>query len=223
MRKRRGTKRPKNKTNFRKLKSPTEKCKACKQALPASIAETVVEATKDEEAPTRFEGVASAGGERDLDEFDVVIVRALRHTRDSLRPIYKALQKRYPKWKGLIWHLKPGEKLEHLPISVVQQIYESLMVRFDPDLWKIREERKAKAIKEAAAEDEKTEHQVAEEYADHLERIVADRDTAKLNNVAEATRRLEAAKASPNPQEHVPGGEGVSGEEGTAPGNTGVS
>lgn len=210
--KRRGTKRQKNKNNFRKLKSPTEKCTECKQPLPASPPEVVAEVSDDETNPSHFEGVA-----RELDEFDVVVLRALRHNRESLQPIYKALRQRYPNWKGQIWHLRPGEKLEHLPISVVQQIYESLMVRFDPDLWKIREERKAKAIQEAAKEEEKDQEMAAHEVADHLERIVADRDQEHVDNIADATRRLEEAKKG-GPQREVEeeaGSGGVSGPAGS--------
>jgi hypothetical protein len=144
-----------------------------------------------------MEGVA-----RDLDSFDVVIIRSLVRTKKELVPIFKALQKRFPKWKGTIWHLRPDEKLEHLPISVVQNIYEALLTRFDPDLFKIREERKARAIEEAAKDEEKKHEMTANDVADRLERIVVDRDTEHAQNVAEATRRLEEARAEGRREPH---------------------
>ena len=142
----------------------------------------------------RIEGVG-----KKLEKNDMVILRSARFTHQNLKHIQNKIKKCYPHWDGVILHLQPEESIERLNLGAVQAIYEAYMSRFDPDLFKIRQERKRIAELTEQQQKKKDEMQTAQQAADYLEKVVEERDNDKAKSVEDATRRLESIKQDNSP------------------------
>ncbi len=161
------------------------KCPTCDQSVPRTLMERVGDMVPD----LNFKGFM-----KEPEGNQLLIFYSNGFTGSFFKGFLKKLRKLYPKWDGNILNLRPGEKIESLDMGMTQSLYEALMSKFDPDLFQIRMARKAKAEAEAIQAEKAENLDTANQVADHLEEIGKQREQAKIDRIAEATRNLSAAK-----------------------------
>lgn len=118
----------------------------------------------------------------------LMIVWSANATRKRLQIIRSKIKKATKGlWNGVLLHLLPGESVGSMKLPQAQALYETLMSAWDPDLYQIRMDRKAKAEAEA-------QEMTANQIADRLAEVKASADAETKATILDATARLEAAK-----------------------------
>lgn len=118
---------------------------------------------------------ASQDSFRDLKDQDIgplMVIWSASANRKRLQDVRGKVRKAMRgKWNGVLLHLLPGETIGGMKLPQVQALYETLLRMFDPDLYAIRQAKKAEAEATARREEEAGHTETANAIADHLAEI----------------------------------------------------
>lgn len=70
----------------------------------------------------------------DMDVHTLIILTSDRISRKNAREFHSKVQRAMPRWRGRVFHLQPGEDVEHLPGPQAFAFYRALMAQFNPPL-----------------------------------------------------------------------------------------
>lgn len=116
----------------------------------------------------------------------IMIVWSKSANRKRLQDMRVKIKKTIKGWDGVLLHLLPGETVGSMKLPQVQALYEALMRSFDPDLYQIRMDKKAKAEKDR-------DDVIANEIADKLETIKKEQEfVSNFNTIQDTTKNIES-------------------------------
>lgn len=108
---------------------PLELDEPCKCGLPEALA--LIKSETDTRVEFDMRGQLQI---LDLDRHTLILLTSDQVNRQGVQSFYKKVCRADPRWKGKVFHLKPGEDVEHLPGEQTYAFYRSLMAQFNPPL-----------------------------------------------------------------------------------------